>query len=239
MTDNCPFPLPPSAQKCHCGRSFAQENAFTNHVRTCSKTKRRISQALTKAKELWSSRKRRKLGVVHNGDPTSIDPHEDGGAGGGNEAHTEPGSNTFLHAHEAHTVEGGNLTGSGDVDPRALTLDDATLSLAERRPRRLDRQMPKRFRDNVPQSLHALPLPIPAGTPLQQNLAEALPSSAAPSISPSADSPLFRRILKSTKNVFGLFRQYRATEFPAHDPEERTTLRDLTNFESNPQTYSN
>ncbi|KAH7904506.1 hypothetical protein BJ138DRAFT_1019068 [Hygrophoropsis aurantiaca] len=207
--DGSPFPLPSFVQRCHCGRSFTHENAFTNHARTCSKTKRRVTQALSKAKELWNSRKRRRI---------------------------EPGSHNSPYDRGSYSAEGGTLE-SGGADPRAQAPDDTGLSLAERRPRRLDRQMPKRFRDNIPQSLHSLPPAFPASTP-PHNSAEAPPLFDSPSLVPSMAPPLFRRILKSAKNIFGLFRQYQATDFPTHDPEERTTLRDLTNFESTFQTHS-
>jgi hypothetical protein len=43
---------------CKCGRSFAQLNAYANHQRTCKKRKKYLSNALTKAKEVWAARKR-------------------------------------------------------------------------------------------------------------------------------------------------------------------------------------
>jgi hypothetical protein len=42
-----------------------------------------------------------------------------------------------------------------------------------------------------------------------------------------------RRILKSFKNCFGLFRQYYATDFPSHDPEELITQSDLSDVSCN------
>jgi hypothetical protein len=53
--------LPPAwCQTCGCGRAFSTPQAYTNHERTCQKTKKRFSSALTKAKEVWASKKRRK-----------------------------------------------------------------------------------------------------------------------------------------------------------------------------------
>lgn len=43
---------------CTCGRSFAQLNAYANHQRTCKKRKKHLSDALAKAKEIWTTRKR-------------------------------------------------------------------------------------------------------------------------------------------------------------------------------------
>lgn len=36
-----------------------------------------------------------------------------------------------------------------------------------------------------------------------------------------------RKLLRSPRNKFGLFRQYHATQFPEHDPDENTTSDDL------------
>jgi hypothetical protein len=50
-------------QTCLCGRSFSVPSAFTNHSRTCGKTKKRLSCALEKAKEKWTLRKRQRLNL--------------------------------------------------------------------------------------------------------------------------------------------------------------------------------
>jgi hypothetical protein len=41
------------------------------------------------------------------------------------------------------------------------------------------------------------------------------------------------KILKSTRNIFGLFRQYHATHFPEHDPVENISSDELINTTSN------
>lgn len=46
---------------CPCGRTFVQPGALNYHKRSCSYTKKRLSQALEKAKEAWTSRKRMRL----------------------------------------------------------------------------------------------------------------------------------------------------------------------------------
>ena len=50
-----------SESLCVCGRSFLQPSALTNHQRTCQSSKKRLSSALGKAKQLWEGRKRRRL----------------------------------------------------------------------------------------------------------------------------------------------------------------------------------
>lgn len=104
-------------------------------------------------------------------------------------------------------------------------MDDETLhqSLAERRTRREHRQLPKRYRDILPEPLPALPPPsLPQDSqtesygpqsPLQQSQA---PASLAD-----------RKVLKSGCNRFGLFRQYFAARFPDHDPGEHIICNDL------------
>lgn len=46
---------------CLCGRSFTLEYAHSNHQRQCKKTKKRLSSALEKAKEIWNTKKRRRI----------------------------------------------------------------------------------------------------------------------------------------------------------------------------------
>jgi len=104
---------------------------------------------------------------------------------------------------------------------------DENLSLAERRPRRLNRQLPLRFRDIVPQALPLVPPEIPS-------------NSMSISHSPSTSSTLgqkssihslglrVRRMFRTPRNIFGLCRQYFSEELPSHDPEEHITLQHLS-----------
>jgi hypothetical protein len=46
---------------CCCGRTFTVPQAYTFHKRSCNKTKKRLSSALDKAKDIWQAKKRRKL----------------------------------------------------------------------------------------------------------------------------------------------------------------------------------
>jgi len=89
---------------------------------------------------------------------------------------------------------------------------DLDQTLAQRRGRRSHRQLPKRYRDILPEPPAALP-------PRLQPPEPALPEPIRP---PSPVSSL-----KSTRNLFGLFRQYRATCFPEHDPNENITSHDM------------
>ena len=53
--------FPGMESKCVCGRSFAQPGALKKHQHSCNKTKNRLAGALAKAKELWTTRKRRRI----------------------------------------------------------------------------------------------------------------------------------------------------------------------------------
>jgi len=57
-------------ETCVCGKTFSQPGTFTHHKRICSKTKKRLAEALVKAREVWSSRKKRRTGTSENA-PTS------------------------------------------------------------------------------------------------------------------------------------------------------------------------
>ena len=46
------------SETCHCGRVFAQVYAYTNHQRTCKKSRKRLAGALAMAQEVWRVRKR-------------------------------------------------------------------------------------------------------------------------------------------------------------------------------------
>ena len=92
----------------------------------------------------------------------------------------------------------------------------------ERRPwtRRLNRQLPTRFRDMLPQTPPALPpsaiaqpTNIPSPTPLATQARTSL-----------------RRIFTTPPNVFGLFRRYETNELPSHDPDQHLSLQDLSNI---------
>ena len=99
--------------------------------------------------------------------------------------------------------------------------DDAHLSLAERRQRRLI-ILPKRFRDVLPQ-----PLPPLLDTQSDQPRSPISPSTLTTAASSSIASHVLK-IFKTPQNAFGLFRQYYSEKPPSHDPEEHVELQDLS-----------
>jgi hypothetical protein len=48
---------------CACGRTFYLDSAYTNHRRSCKKTKVRLAGALSKAQESWRQRKKQRTAV--------------------------------------------------------------------------------------------------------------------------------------------------------------------------------
>lgn len=107
-------------------------------------------------------------------------------------------------------------------------LDDR--SLAERRAPR-SRQLPKRFRDILPENLPFLP-PTPElslaqqPTTLQPSLnppqlaASNTPESFSNTSSARSLSSLVLQTFQTPRNSFGLFRKYLSNRLPSHDPEE-------------------
>ena len=99
------------------------------------------------------------------------------------------------------------LTNQESMDIEAVSSDSR--SLAERRVRRKI-YLPARFRDEQPQAHAALPPP-------DILLPEAM--RLGPPEPTSGTAMKVRKLLTSPRNVFGLFRQYKAEGFPTHDPE--------------------
>ena len=130
------------------------------------------------------------------------------------------------------------LTYSLSQGVMAVTNDyeDLDHSLAQRRGRREHRRLPKRYRDVLPEPAAALP-PAFVPTGAQIGTVTSPPITAAPSLPQALSTVLspVRKILKSTRNLFGLFREYHATNFPDHDPNENIVSDDL--MDSSPDTH--
>jgi len=224
--------LPPAwSQICPCGRTFSVPQAYTYHKRSCEKTKKRLSGALEKAKEIWRAKKRQKVDklaanealALRSSDTNAIpesSPTDSVPTAVAQNVTVSSYSNIFPCYIEYLTFNQGTVnSGSAPMD--------IDRSIAERRVRREHRQLPKRYRDILPDPPAALPMPPQSPQP--------------PHVEPMVTSSLVllpvRKILKSTRNAFGLFRQYYATHFPERDPDENLTLEDLmdTNSGISPQ----
>ena len=97
-----------------------------------------------------------------------------------------------------------------------MVADDT--SLAERRPRRMNRHLPARYRDILPQ-----PPPPP-------NMTAQLRGSSPAGNAPSSAGLLTRslRFFNTLANSFGLSRRYYGDRLLTHDPEDAITLQHLT-----------
>ena len=56
------------SETCICGRTFSQHGPYNYHRRLCKTGNKRLSSALAKAKEIWSSRKRRRIHETSQGE---------------------------------------------------------------------------------------------------------------------------------------------------------------------------
>jgi hypothetical protein len=121
-----------------------------------------------------------------------------------------------LQAHASTSAPNANL------DATRMEMDeDEGISLAQRRSRRVDVPMPLRYRqyeDVLPQPPPSIPSCHTAMTPDPNRPAN--PSS----VRASSQTPPFR----TARNVFGLIRQFFSSTPPSHDPEEVTTLQDIS-----------
>ena len=108
----------------------------------------------------------------------------------------------------------------------SVEAEDSGMSLAERRPRRLNRLLPKRFRDIAPQPLPLLPPVSPV--PLNDAVVPQTPSSRDSNGPRSADHSSSPRMCQTPRNIFGLFRRYFLEKVSTHDPEEHKDIFDLS-----------
>src|SRR5215472_10351037 len=123
--------------------------------------------------------------------------------------------------------------------------EDVLLSMMECRPwkRRVNHQLPLRFRDLLPQALPFLPppacnmSPTPppfAMPPSPQNAPPVVNTSSPASLANTSTlphSPQLHRIFTTQRNTFGLSRTYdESTHQPLHDPEEHHDINDLSDI---------
>lgn len=119
-------------------------------------------------------------------------------------------------------------TNSGDIP--TLAQDNEHSSLAERRPRRTNRMLPKRYRDILPQPAPSLPpsnsVPFaPVSSQASRPLESEIAQPAAERSSPRCHT---HKELRTPKNIFGLVRKYFTEKLADHDPDGLITLDDLT-----------
>jgi len=211
------------SQQCICGCNFTTPQGYSLHHNSCSKSKKRLEAVLGQAKEVQAIKKCRRAEAKS---PVEL-PSNDLPLPGTHQQvgfliRESPSSLMFICVRQA---------GKAPMD-----YEDLDQSLAERRTRSGHRRLPKRYQDIAPEAPAALPPTlqiIMAFTQAELNVPHSL--SLSPSLVPA--SPV-RKTLKSSCNMFGLFRQYYMTGFPDHDPGEHIQLNDLHTSTSLVRDYS-
>jgi hypothetical protein len=218
---------------CLCGRTFSSPQAYSYHRRGCQKTKKRLSGALEKAKGIWQAKKRQKTeGKASNetsAGPSDLNITPLPASNATQEVSSLPENFSPHGINDYHQdAAGPTVMDFEDLVQAAMESEDVDQPLLKRRRRRENRQLPKRYRDVLPQPAEALP-PTPQSP---QNAAHPEPVTlpptheVVPTALPSAPTRV-SKILNSARNIFGLFRQYHATRFPEHDPDVNTASDDL------------
>jgi len=123
--------------------------------------------------------------------------------------------------------------------PADVTEDDSHLWMMERQPWKqwLHRQLPRRFRDLVPEP----PPPLPpahiaeslAGSDKQPPVIASINQDENQSIAARIGSRICH-IFSTPRNVFGLSRRYYSKEMPTNDPEEEISFSELSNIPDPP-----
>jgi hypothetical protein len=108
-----------------CGREFFHLNAFSQHTRNCRPKKKRMAAVIEAAQELYKKKKQHRLQATQ-GDPLERIANNE---------------STLLLLPTP-----GPSKASGSMYP-IVNLEDPSLSLAQHRPRRENRRLPARFRD--------------------------------------------------------------------------------------------
>ena len=105
-------------------------------------------------------------------------------------------------------------------------LDDDIHSIAERRPRRMNRHLPARYRDILPQP--PPPMAIPALRPPSPEPQVPLSAASSDLGVGSTLVPRALRFFTTLANSFGLSHRYYGDRVSTHDLEDAMTLQHLT-----------
>ncbi|OBZ76490.1 hypothetical protein A0H81_03259 [Grifola frondosa] len=175
--------------------------SFTKHSRVCPKRKKRSAGALARVQELWASKRQRQ--------DDSMPPEAQG---------VKTKTHTF-----------GPLSSPLDAarvfDSASTTLYDLDRSVAERRTRRENRMLPKRYRDIIPAPAAALP----PSSSLPHRRATSVTSITSrfntKYCSISWDSP--STCLQVSSERVRVISRYQSNNFPQHDPEENVDREEL------------
>lgn len=222
--------------KCSCGRSYSTPGPLTVHRRTCSGSQKRLAAVLQGSKDIFLRRKKHRGEALATG--VMVEPAQNMHSQSMDALRSLPATSAPLqcaqtpvgsHMQDQLWEDLGPEVGGVFRSPYLLydannqlqvinppvelnTEPDDESSLAQRRSRRRI-HLPIRLTDFMPSALVELP---PAG---HDNRTSPPPSPI--------HAPLARRIINTSRNLFGLFRQY-TKRLPNHDPEEHVDLAGLT-----------
>jgi hypothetical protein len=211
-----------------CRRTFTALHALSNHQRTCKKGKKRLSGILAKAKEVWTTKRRR----------LNHDSQDDAAVENINELPNPP-HNTLADAHEPEVRSTTDLLGYSPgscINHTAFKITDQPIATRKaHRPRKL----PKRYRDILPEAPPCLPPILPLVSSTRESTLPTLLSNASesPDVGRPPDETLqsevhprpsrLLRLIRSPRNIFGLLREFFTDQLPSHDPDELVSLEDL------------
>lgn len=107
------------------------------------------------------------------------------------------------------------------------------LPVAIRKPHRQG-VLPNRYSDDKPEVHASLPPDVPPALAPDMQIAPSLTPDmqTVPGPQPSTHHAI-RRVLKSPRNIFGLYRQYFSDKFPSHDPDAELSVCDLSDIVEN------
>jgi len=211
------------SQRCICGHDFTTPQGYSLHHNSCSKSKKWLEAVLGQAREVQVIKKCCRAEAKL---PVEL-PSNDLPLPGTHQQvefliQESPSSLMFICVCQA---------GKAPVDYK-----DLDQSLAEHRTCCGHCRLLKCYQDIAPEAPAALPPTlqiIMASTQAELNVPCSL--SLSPSLVPAS---LVRKTLKSSCNIFGLFRQYYMTGLPDHDPGEHIQLNDLHTSTSLVRDYS-
>ncbi|KAG2737156.1 hypothetical protein P692DRAFT_20670015, partial [Suillus brevipes Sb2] len=208
------------------------QNYFSQHQRSCTHTKKRLSSAIVSLKDFVTRRKKSR--TSHDEDVPSPASHAYNSPDDANASHPEDPASPPDDATTSHPEDPASppnrCQDSVEVhrhcDPDGGSSDEAEMSLAQRRPRRQNRQLPQRFRDVLPQPPPTVPAQV-----------RQLPPQSVGCVVRHQDHPAepVRSVFRTPPNIFGLVRQYFSATPPSHDPEEYVTMMDLSFIPTAPQ----
>ncbi|KAG1828467.1 hypothetical protein EV424DRAFT_1536486 [Suillus variegatus] len=198
---------------CVCKRTFTAQNYYSLHQHSCAHNKKCLSGAMLTFKDFMSRRKKPRISNnSHNA--ACIDPMLNVPSVSTAQPNPRP-----VSQHQEATVSTCPLDSDEGQPAKEQVLDEVQdICLAQRRSRCKNRQMPKRYRDVLPQPPPTVPVEVQ----------DQIPEPPACVVDADVRLSVARTVFRTPNNIFRLVRQYFTHKPPSHDPEEYVTLVDLS-----------